>query len=161
MLPYDNNEHFGISTKSVLVNYNFHFRFAKKYIKSGSVLDVGAGFCNLKDWLPLEVNYKAIDATKWICDAGEATYCDIMDYDGEQVDYICIFGVFESFKDLKPLADKLKLIAKKEILFCFTPAADIENYFYQHTYESVIEAFGECVFEHRMYSEILGRYIIG
>jgi len=155
MLPYDTRESIGNRPSALLLAGKHQYLYAQKIV-TGSVLDVGAGFCTLKEYLK-DCDYTAIDGTEWIAKIGGATYCDIMDYESEPFDYVCAFGVIESFDDLKPLADKLKSLAKYSVLFSFTPKC-IREGLHDHTKEQVIESFGNCSFEPKpINGEFFGR----
>jgi len=153
---YDKYKSRGTSPSALFIAGTHQYAFAKEIITSGSVLDVGAGFCTLKEWLPKEVQYMGIDSTEWVADAGSAFHCDVMDYDGNKVDYVCAFGIFESFTDLKPLAIKLKSLSKKTILFTFNEHTG--SSFNAHSKKEVLDAFGECEFVDEVKGEVLGRY---
>ena len=60
---YDKYKSRGTSPSALFIAGTHQYEFAKEIIVEGSVLDVGAGFCALKDYLPKEVQYLGIDKT--------------------------------------------------------------------------------------------------
>lgn len=143
MKPYDDFHRKVAQPNALLVTTNKHYRFAGAIV-SGSVLDAGAGFQTLKDYILADCVYTAIDATQWVCDLGGATFGDVMDYSLKH-DYVCAFGILETADDLNAMAAKLKSLANVAVLFSFIKVGD--KVFKAYTDEQLTAAFGDCTFE--------------
>lgn len=142
MQPWDDRRKFGKSNRALLITSKAHYLFAKDIIKEGSVLDVGAGFCTLKEYLPNTVTYIPIDATTWVCEAGFASKMDVMDCE-TAADYVCAFGVLETAPDIELLVEKLKSLTKVELLTSYLSSTNNDE-FKSYTDEQMMELFTNC-----------------
>jgi SAM-dependent methyltransferase len=150
MIPYDARSKMPCKVTALYLTSDKQYQFASKQIDSGIVLDVGCGVGTLAKHLKQDVKYVGIDATQWCVDECvkgklDVTFFDVMNYTGKKADYVCAFGVLETSPNLKALADKLKSLAKKAVLFSFTESGcggDFKN----HSRDQIELAFGEVEF---------------
>lgn len=150
MKPYDERSNELSKSNALLLSSDWHYSFASNIIDAGLVIDVGCGVGSLSKHLKDGVKYIGIDATQWCVDEClkdelDVTFCDVMQYKGKKVDFVCAFGVIETAPDLKALADKLKSLAKKAVLFSFMESGGGEV-FKQYSREQIELAFGEVEF---------------
>ena len=146
MKPYDQRQRYGKTNFALLIEGNKHYELAASIITTGTVLDAGAGFGTLKEYLPEGVTYKGIDATQWIVDAGTngVTFANVMNAKGK-ADYVIAFGILETCEDLNAMATKLKSLANVMVLSSCINRSN-NNTFKAHTREDITAAFGAVEF---------------
>lgn len=142
MQPYDKRGHlFIVGTE--------HYEFTAKNV-IGGVLDVGCGKGALIPYLQ-NVDYVGIDATMFAVDGANdsrISFCDVMEYEG-QADTICILGVLDTCRDIKPLADKVISLARKRVIGTFHEGVNhpkTVSEFVKHTKNEIVNAFGNVEF---------------
>jgi hypothetical protein len=154
LYPYSARKIFGKRPMALMIRGIHQYKFAAEKIGGDSVLDVGAGFCALKGYLPVGCDYTGIDATQWVCEVGGATFCALADYSGEAKDFVCLFGVLETATNLVGLVNQARPFAKKAFLFSYSLAC--KEPFKQYTQEDIKAAFGSnCEFSAPIKGEVL------